>query len=70
MRRQIGILVALAFALGGCLSSGSSSSSDSKDTVGGFTRSSDTYGVSRRPDLNGEMTRPTLPTMGAPGYGK
>ena len=71
MVRLVGMLVATALALGGCMSSGSSGVSDVKDSLsGGFAKNTDTYGTNRRPDMYGEFTRPTLPTMGAVGYGK
>lgn len=71
MLRTILILAVTAIALGGCLSDTRSGLSDTRDSLsGGFSKNTDTYGTSSRPDVYGEFTRPTLPTMGSPGYGK
>jgi hypothetical protein len=37
---------------------------------GGFGRNTDTYGTQRRVDVYGGSTAPSLPTIGASGFGK
>ncbi len=64
----VGLLVAGSF-LAGC----QSGSNESLDDIGGSMSGGlgrDTYGTNRRMDVYGGATAPTLPTIGAPGYGK
>ena len=64
----VGLLVAGSF-LAGCQSSSNESLDDISGSMsGGLGR--DTYGTNRRMDVYGGATAPTLPTIGAPGYGK
>jgi hypothetical protein len=64
----VGLLVAGSL-LAGCQSSSNDSLSDIQSSMsGGLGR--DTYGTNRRLDVYGGTTAPTLPTIGAPGYGK
>jgi hypothetical protein len=64
----VGLLVAGSF-LAGCQSGSSDAMGDiSSSMSGGLGR--DTYGTNRRMDVYGGATAPTLPTIGAPGYGK
>jgi hypothetical protein len=65
----VGLIVAGSL-LAGCQSnSGNDAMSDlSSSMSGGLGR--DTYGTNRRMDVYGGATAPSLPTIGAPGYGK
>jgi hypothetical protein len=64
----IGLLVASSL-LAGCQSSSNDAMSDvSSSMSGGFGR--DINGTNRRMDVYGGATAPSLPTIGAPGYGK
>jgi hypothetical protein len=65
----VGLLLAGAL-LAGCQSSGRSEAMEDLQgsMSGGMTR--DTLGTNRRMDVYGGATAPTLPTIGAPGYGK
>ena len=64
----LGLLVAGSF-LAGCQSGSNDAMSDiSSSMSGGLGR--DTYGTNRRMDVYGGATAPSLPTIGAPGYGK
>lgn len=62
-------LLASGLVLSGCQSAGDSLS-DIGSSFGGGGLSRDTYGTNRRMDVYGGTTAPTLPTIGAPGYGK
>ena len=65
-------LLASVAALGGCGPSTREYQSDlstaGSSFEGGLGR--DTYGTQRRMDVYGAATAPTLPTIGAPGFGK
>jgi hypothetical protein len=66
----VSLLVAGSF-LAGC--QGSSSSSDSLGDLGASMQGGlgrDTFGTNRRMDVYGGVTAPTMPTIGASGYGK
>lgn len=65
--------LAASLALAGC----GSSAERRSESFGGSLGSSfegglgrDTYGTNRRMDVYGGATAPSLPTIGAPGYGK
>lgn len=62
-----GLLLAGSF-LAGCQSSGDSFGDLGASMSGGLGR--DTYGTNRRMDVYGGATAPSMPTIGAPGYGK
>ena len=62
-------LLAAALTLAGC-SGGSETRGGLDDVSGGFVRGGDTYGTNRRVDVYGASTAPSLPTIGAVGYGK
>lgn len=63
----IGLLAAGIFT-SGCQSAGDSFGDLGASMSGGLGR--DTYGTNRRMDVYGGTTAPSLPTIGAPGYGK
>ena len=65
--------LAASLALAGCNSSSERRSDDFGRSLGssfegGLGR--DTYGTNRRMDVYGGATAPSLPTIGASGYGK
>ncbi len=64
------ILTLITLLTAGAVLSGCQSASDDigSSFSGGLGR--DTYGTNRRLDVYGGTTAPTLPTIGALGYGK
>ena len=58
--------------LSGCSGPGASEQLGdlSSSVQGGFGRNTDTYGTQRRVDVYGGSTAPTLPSIGAAGFGK
>lgn len=57
--------------LTGCTSTGGGALDDFGSSVSsGFVRNGDTYGTNRRMDVYGAATAPSLPSIGAPGFGK
>ncbi|NNM71391.1 hypothetical protein [Enterovirga aerilata] len=65
----IGLLVAGSLLAGCQSSSGDDAMGDLSSSMSGAL-GRDTYGTNRRMDVYGGATAPTLPTIGAPGYGK
>lgn len=68
-------LALLAALLVGPLLSGCAGGSDQLDDFsssmrGGVGKNTDTYGTQRRVDVYGGSTAPSLPTIGATGFGK
>jgi hypothetical protein len=64
----VGLLVAGSI-LAGCQSGSNESLSDLGASMqGGLGR--DTYGTNRRMDVYGGVTAPTMPSIGARGYGR
>jgi hypothetical protein len=64
----VGLLVAGSI-LAGCQSGSNESLSDLGSSMqGGLGR--DTYGTNRRMDVYGGVTAPTMPSIGARGYGR
>ena len=55
--------------LAGCQSNSNDALGDISSSMSG-SLGRDTYGTQRRMDVYGGATAPTLPTIGAPGYGK
>ena len=74
--RLVGVAVVLAGLLGGCSSLDGDGSvrgglGDLGSSIGGgIGRNNDTFGTNRRVDVYGASTAPSLPTIGAPGFGK
>jgi hypothetical protein len=70
MYRRAVIMVAACLAVAACSSFGDNAGDARSSLSGGFGSNTDTYGTNRRPDVYGGFTQPSLPTMGAVGYGK
>lgn len=67
----VAALLVLQGLLTGCTSTGGGSLDDFGSSVSsGFVRNGDTYGTNRRMDVYGAATAPSLPTIGAAGFGK
>jgi hypothetical protein len=68
MRLALLAILLLGPVLAGCAGGRDDLDDFSSSVRGGVGR--DTYGTQRRVDVYGGSTAPTLPTMGATGYGK
>jgi hypothetical protein len=68
--RPLLLAALLASLLAGCAGGNDQLSDFSSSVRGGVGKNTDTYGTQRRVDVYGGSTAPSLPSIGATGYGK